>query len=80
MDTSAERLHLDDRARRALAAGLDALTARADLPLRVRDHHRGPAGYDVFEITEEPERGGAARRYLVSAGPRETGLMILGGR
>ena len=78
MDISAEPLRLDDRARRALATSLDVLARRSDLPLRVRDHH-AHAAYDVFEITEEPEGGGGATRYVVSAGPDAAGLVILGG-
>lgn len=77
MDASRGPTILDERARRALADGLDVLAGRTDLPLRVRDHH-AHLGYDVFEVVEEPEQGGPAHRYLVSAGPDGAGLMILG--
>lgn len=78
MNGYGDDLHLDERARRALAVGLDALAARGDRPLRVRDHH-AHGRHDVFEVVEEPEHGGPARRFLVSVGGAADGLVILGG-
>ena len=66
---------LTPRARGYLAAGLDALDAHTEAPLRVRGH-ASALRHEVFEIEEEFEIGPRGRRFFISVGAdlRETVL------
>lgn len=76
MNTSHLHDPLDDRARTALAAGLDAVDARTAAPLRVHGH-LARAGVDLFELREERESGDPGRRFIVSVDHARATMVVL---
>lgn len=79
VNTSRAHAPLDDRARAALAVGLDAVDGRTGAPLRVHGHLARP-DVDLFELREEREAGDTGRRFIVSVDHvRETVVILAPG-
>lgn len=76
MITSRAHAPLDDRARAALALGLDVVDARTGAPLRVHGHLARP-DVDLFDLREECEAGGRGQRFIVSVDHTRESVVIL---